>query len=664
MPLEPMTDAEFDDFCENVVLLLRADSGTEVENTLLANLPGSIASSVEEVIAIMSDYSQRMVVVTGPAKSGKTFFIKAILDYLRMGVGYPYAPMVYEISEEFRESADRMTVEQFRRFARDLASSCGRTPDDLLFYSHSLKFSNTILLSGVSCGMLLEATESEVLDIKEGNLYHLPLWDRGVTYIDSSSILVKYEELKDYFSSDFFLMYAYRNLPHLHAIFDDNPESFSAFMRLGLLALLEGIAEGGHKGNSEYSPYPIASFVSFVSECMISAQIHANKMLRLDKLSRDEIDYRAILESCIERNLGAFVSLYYDRSDDATDSFIRSLMGEDSETEEQQVEVTEIEYGDMTTLSERLSSRVFGQEEAVSAIVDNLLLAASGLRPPAKPRAVILCAGKTGTGKTELVLSLADNISTKELPVVRVDMSEYSESHESAKLLGAPPGYSGHDKGGVLTNAVKKTPQCVILLDEIEKAHPKIWDMFLQVFDAGRLTDGNGMTVDFSQTVIIMTTNLGVSEMVKKKAGFATARTSEESNKENQNKVKAALEKFFRLELLNRIDDVVVFNDITEDIATMIIRREFDVLSERMSGKKYQLNPISDDIVRVILEKSNIEMYGAREIQRVFSRTISLPVARFITSKPERIRAGKIDLSLDRHNQVIVSSARRSTKRK
>jgi hypothetical protein len=292
---------------------------------------------------------------------------------------------------------------------------------------------------------------------------------------------------------------------------------------------------------------------------------------------------------------------------------------------------------DIHNLYDRLRKKVIGQDEAVKAVSDGMLAPAAGINDDRKPLRSFLFLGQTGVGKTKLALSLAEEFSSPAMNVIRIDMGEYTESHEAAKLFGAPPGYLGYDDGGILTSAVLKNPHSLILLDEVEKAHPKIWDSFLQVLDAGRMTDSSGKVVDFSKTIIVMTSNLGVNEFNKPRAGFLTGADSYQNRKSDaESYIKKAVKTFFKSEFVNRIDEIVIFNELPKEIIIKIIQQELAILSERMKKKGTILKDPNSDILNKLFELSDVSEYGAREIQRVISKNVSNSLARKMLSSEKK----------------------------
>lgn len=330
----------------------------------------------------------------------------------------------------------------------------------------------------------------------------------------------------------------------------------------------------------------------------------------------------------------------------------------DDDDKDEAVEVKPLEFNDISFLDEKLHENVLGQEGAIETVVDSMIVPAAGLNDDTKPVKSMLFLGPTGTGKTKLATSIAEHLTKEPMNLVRIDMSEYSQPHEAAKLLGAPPGYAGFDKGGVLTNAVKLHPNSLILLDEIEKADSKIWDSFLQIFDAGRMTDGTGNTVDFTQTVIIMTSNIGANELKKKSMGFGIGDETtayKQRQKDSKTIITKAVEDAFRPELVNRIDELVIFNELSKDTSRQIVRKEIEIINDRLKKREYELDEISDDIIDEILSKSKVSTYGAREIQRVILRNLSSPIAKTIV-KNKDLKSKKLTLVLDSDKNITITN--------
>ena len=270
-------------------------------------------------------------------------------------------------------------------------------------------------------------------------------------------------------------------------------------------------------------------------------------------------------------------------------------------------------------LENRLHERVVGQDEAVVAVSDAIRRSRAGLAQSGRPVGSFVFVGPTGVGKTELARALAGVLFDDEGALVRIDMSEYMEKHSVARLIGAPPGYIGYDEGGYLTERVRRHPYAVVLFDEIEKAHPDVFHVLLQVLDDGRLTDGQGRTVDFSNTVVIMTSNLGTSS------------ENAESPQALRRSVMDAMQRTFRPEFLNRIDDIIVFASLSAEQMNEITRMRIDDLARRLAGRGIGLE-VADDVVQAIARQGYDPVYGARPLARWIRRRIENPVATAILS--------------------------------
>ena len=274
-------------------------------------------------------------------------------------------------------------------------------------------------------------------------------------------------------------------------------------------------------------------------------------------------------------------------------------------------------------MEDSLHKRVMGQSEAVVAVSNAVRRSRAGLADPNRPNGSFLFLGPTGVGKTELCKSLAEFLFDSEDAMVRIDMSEFMEKHSVARLIGAPPGYVGYEEGGYLTEAVRRRPYSVLLLDEVEKAHPDVFNILLQVLDDGRLTDGQGRTVDFKNTVIVMTSNLG-SDVIQMLAG-------EENYEVMKSAVMDVVSGHFRPEFINRVDEVVVFHPLAKDQLRGIASIQIELLSKRLAEHKLRLN-LSDAVLDKLLEAGFDPVYGARPLKRVIQRLIENPLAESILS--------------------------------
>ena len=269
-------------------------------------------------------------------------------------------------------------------------------------------------------------------------------------------------------------------------------------------------------------------------------------------------------------------------------------------------------------MEEALHGRVIGQEEAVEAVSNAVRRSRAGLSDPNRPNGSFLFLGPTGVGKTELCKALASFLFDTEEAMVRIDMSEFMEKHSVARLIGAPPGYVGYEEGGYLTEAVRRRPYSVLLLDEVEKAHPDVFNILLQVLDDGRLTDGQGRTVDFRNTVIVMTSNLG-SHIIQEKAG-------EENYEDMKSAVMEVVGTHFRPEFINRVDEVVVFHPLAENQIQGIARIQIANLAQRLKDQDMKLE-IAEDAMQLLAEVGYDPVYGARPLKRAIQRLIENPLA-------------------------------------
>jgi len=265
---------------------------------------------------------------------------------------------------------------------------------------------------------------------------------------------------------------------------------------------------------------------------------------------------------------------------------------------------------------------VVGQDEAVRLVSDAIRRSRAGLSDPNRPYGSFLFLGPTGVGKTELCKALADFLFDSQDHLIRIDMSEFMEKHSVARLIGAPPGYVGYEEGGYLTEAVRRKPYSVILLDEVEKAHPDVFNVLLQVLDDGRMTDGQGRTVDFKNTVIVMTSNLG-SQMIQSMAGddYQVIKLA----------VMGEVKSYFKPEFLNRIDEVVVFHALDEKNIASIARIQLHYLEARVAQMEMKLE-VSDAALMELAREGFDPLYGARPLKRAIQQQIENPLAKEILS--------------------------------
>ena len=282
--------------------------------------------------------------------------------------------------------------------------------------------------------------------------------------------------------------------------------------------------------------------------------------------------------------------------------------------------LTESEKSKTLNLASELKKRVVGQDEAVDYVSDAIIRSKAGIKDPSKPIGSFIFLGPTGVGKTELAKSLAAALFDNEQNMVRIDMSEYMEKHSVSRLIGAPPGYVGYDEGGQLTEAVRRKPYSVVLFDEIEKAHPDVFNVLLQVLDDGRITDSQGRTVDFKNTIIIMTSNIG---------GADIAAAGGEITDELKNDVMAQLKSRFRPEFLNRIDEIITFRALSKDNISGIVDLLMADLNSRLADREITIK-LTESAKQHIIDQGYDQVYGARPLKRYLQKNVETLVAKMI----------------------------------
>jgi len=311
-------------------------------------------------------------------------------------------------------------------------------------------------------------------------------------------------------------------------------------------------------------------------------------------------------------------------------------------------DLTAEERAKLLKLEEQLHRRVIGQEEAVEAVSLAVRLARSGLQRGNKPVATFLFLGPTGVGKTELAKALAETVYGDEDAMVRIDMSEYMERHAVSRLVGAPPGYVGYDEGGQLTERVRRRPYTVILLDEIEKAHPDAHNILLQLFDDGRLTDGKGRVVDFTNTIIIATSNVGAFHISENLTKDEAERKDYEALKDT---LMSELAQRFRPEFINRLDEVIVFHALTKDQIRQIIELQLEHVKRIAHGQGLELT-ITKAVIDYLADIGFKPEFGARELKRQIRTKIEGGLAGLLLEK-DYPRGAAIKISLNKKTQAI-----------
>jgi len=301
-----------------------------------------------------------------------------------------------------------------------------------------------------------------------------------------------------------------------------------------------------------------------------------------------------------------------------------------------------------------MKKNIIGQDEAVLKVTKAIQRNRAGLKDPNKPIGSFIFLGPTGVGKTQLAKVLAQYLFDTSDALIRVDMSEYMEKFSVSRLVGAPPGYVGYEEGGQLTEKVRRKPYAVILLDEIEKAHPDVFNILLQVMDEGRLTDSLGRKIDFRNTIVIMTSNIGTRQLKEfgQGVGFSTRKTADEENEHAKFVIQKALKRAFAPEFLNRVDDVVIFNPLEKEHIEQIIDIELKGLYERVETLKYKLD-ITEEAKKFIADKGFDPQFGARPLKRAIQKYLEDEMAEAIIGN-DISEGDTITIDLDEAKEKIV----------
>lgn len=358
-----------------------------------------------------------------------------------------------------------------------------------------------------------------------------------------------------------------------------------------------------------------------------------------------ELQYGTIPQ--LEKELKEFEEAYQDEQGDS-ERMIREVVSDEEIgdivsqwTGIPVSKLVETEREKLLNLSDILHERVVGQDKAVDLVSDAVVRARAGIKDPNRPIGSFLFLGPTGVGKTELAKSLAASLFDSEKHMIRIDMSEYMEKHSVSRLIGAPPGYVGHDEGGQLTEAVRRNPYSVILLDEVEKAHSDVFNVLLQILDEGRLTDSKGRSVDFKNTIIIMTSNIGSQVLLE------NVKDTGDITEETEKAVMDSLHAFFKPEILNRMDDIVLFKPLSINDMSMIVDKILTQLNIRLMDQRISIE-VSDDAKKWLGEEAYEPQFGARPLKRFVQRQIETPLARMMIkeSMPEGTVV-KVDINDD-----------------
>jgi len=312
----------------------------------------------------------------------------------------------------------------------------------------------------------------------------------------------------------------------------------------------------------------------------------------------------------------------------------------------------EEEAGKLANIEVELEKRVVGQKDAIQKVADAIKRSRAGIADPNRPIGSFLFLGPTGVGKTELSKTLAQFMFNDDKALVRVDMSEYMEKHSVSKLIGSPPGYVGHEESGNLTEIVRHRPYSVLLFDEIEKAHPEVFNILLQVLDSGHLTDSKGRVVNFKNTVIILTSNIGSEHIDKMQSiGFGAHSSDKADYNEAKERVTESLKNFFRPEFLNRLDEIIIFDILSPEVIKNIVGLQVDIVKKRLAEKEITLN-VMPEVLTYLAEKGYDSHYGARPLKRLIQTKILTPVASLMISSGV-LKGGRVNVSLEKGEVAI-----------
>ncbi|HAT68305.1 MAG TPA: type VI secretion system ATPase TssH [Candidatus Yonathbacteria bacterium] len=312
----------------------------------------------------------------------------------------------------------------------------------------------------------------------------------------------------------------------------------------------------------------------------------------------------------------------------------------------------EEEAGKLAHMDKELEGRVVGQKDAIQKVADAVKRSRAGIADPNRPIGSFLFLGPTGVGKTELSKALAQFMFNDDKSLIRVDMSEYMEKHSVSKMIGSPPGYVGHEESGSLTETVRHRPYSVLLFDEIEKAHPEVFNILLQVLDNGHLTDSKGRVVNFKNTVIILTSNIGSEYIDKMQAiGFGSHESDKADYVDAKERVMGSLKDFFRPEFLNRLDEIIIFDILSPEVIQEIVKLQVEIVKKRLADKEITLN-VSAEVLEYLAEKGYDPHYGARPLKRLIQNKILTPVASFMIAQG-MLKGGRVAVTMDKGEVAI-----------
>jgi ATP-dependent Clp protease ATP-binding subunit ClpB len=352
-----------------------------------------------------------------------------------------------------------------------------------------------------------------------------------------------------------------------------------------------------------------------------------------DKLKKMQKHRRVLKEEILEEDIAAVVSRW-------TGIPLNRMLEEESYK--------------LANMEDALKEKVIGQDAVIKKISDSVRRSRAGISDPNRPIGSFLFLGPTGVGKTELTKALAEFMFNDEKALIKIDMSEYMEKHSISKMIGSPAGYVGYEESGMLTEAVRHRPYAVILFDEVEKAHPEVFNILLQVLDEGKLTDNKGRVANFKNTIIIMTSNIGSNHIQKMESlGFNVSEVGNEYDSVKE-KVMSSLKEFFKPEFLNRLDDVIIFDILTKENIKKIVNLQIEIVRKRLEEKNIALN-ISEEAIEYVAEKSYDPHFGARPIRRYIQTHILNKVANMMIDRVFS-NGGKVEVKMKKDELTVEST--------
>lgn len=661
----------------DVIPLKVYDPSDYISKVELDAMPEELLNLVEQAGWHLTDTDSVGAIVTGESKTGKTFIITQIL--------YNIEEFIYG-SNLSKVVPIRMTIPDYKEIqnsfktvadiAKHISSVTGCKNEEIVIITDSVNVALKISSESTGMKLLLEA-DLETMDsiMKSKTIGGPNPWANWID-IDAGEVALTASEMKElvYLSLEPVLSKKY-SLPL-------EKDYVSTIVELLILSSDDNVFYELDEKSKLYLSVPPGIIATLVKKFV---QVASNKFeYKGKKLTHAQIkeafdvvtksDFYAYAKNLAQSRATGFTGVAAPvntpdiaivSSDEIPDEIAKELL----KFAEQQFggngnrgvpsTVKDVKkffgkYRSQNVLMKKLQEGVIGQKAAIEKIVDAFSLPAAGLNTPEKPIRTFLFMGPTGVGKTETAKLIADNLFTEKLNVIRLDMSEFSHEGSVSGLFGSNPGYIGYSEdGGQLTKEVANNPHSLIILDEVEKAHPAVWDAFLQVFDAARMTTGSGKVVDFSNCVIVMTSNLGTEEMSAKGIGFGeSTKTPDDLERIG----KAALKKYFRVEFLNRIDEIVIFNSLNKDSAKKIVKKEIEKLNNSaIKDSGHKILGVSDDILEGILRVANFSEYGAREVQRAVQREIAVPLAKQILKSKKKNRIFKVNVTENSAFEVVES---------